>query len=288
VRARCTFATYGALPELDPDDRLAASELERRGVEVRAAVWNDPAVDWSAEDVCVLRSTWDYPQRPNAFVRWIDDVALVSALWNPAAVVRWNLNKRYLLDLGERGVPIVPTALVSRGTPLDLVSLMRARGWSRAVVKPAFGAGTVGVRKAGDSGASRAVAQAHADLLLRDQDALVQRYLPSVESYRERALVFVDDAYSHAVAKSPFQALLPAGEAGEALVEATAEEIALARTALAAAPGPRLYARVDLVRDDEGAPVVIEVELVEPSLFLAMHPPAAAALADAIHRRLSG
>jgi hypothetical protein len=126
--------------------------------------------------------------------------------------------------------------------------------------------------------------QAHATGLLEEQDVLVQPYLSSVREYPERALVFIDGAYSHAASKTPFQALLPAGEAGEAPVVATGEEIETATKAMAAVPGRVLYGRVDLVRDAAGAPVVIELELIEPSLFLGMHPSAATAFADAIVR----
>jgi glutathione synthase/RimK-type ligase-like ATP-grasp enzyme len=284
----CLFATYDELPGLDPDDRLAVDALRSVGLCAEPAVWNDPCVDWTQARVCVLRSTWDYPARFHEFLRWIDSVSTKTSLWNPAPVVRWNSHKFYLRDLERKGVPVVPTAWIARGTSLRLRELLRQRSWSEAVIKPAFGAGTVDVLKVDASVDGIASGQQHADRLLTEQDVLVQPYLHSVTEYPERALVFIDGSYSHAATKTPFQALLPAGEAGEQPVEASAQEIAIATRAMEAVPGPHLYGRVDLVRDDAGAPVVIELELIEPSLFLAMHPPAAGAFARAIARMLAG
>ena len=284
---RVVLATYAALPLLDPDDRLLAQALRSRGARVAAAVWDDPGADWRAT-ACVLRSTWDYPRKVAAFSRWIDAVAATTTLWNPAHVVRWNMHKFYLRELERRGVPIVPTAWVGRGDDVDLGALMRGRGWAEAVVKPSHGAGTAGVRRSGTTRASIARAQAHARALAAEQDVLVQRYMPSVDVQRERALVFIDGAFSHAVAKTAFQALLPAGEAGESPADATAAEIDVARAALDAAPGPLLYARVDLVADERSLPVLMELELIEPSLFFAMRPAAAERLADALLRRIGG
>jgi glutathione synthase/RimK-type ligase-like ATP-grasp enzyme len=280
----CTFVTYRELPDLDPDDRLAADALQALGVRIETAVWNDPRVDWTQTRTCVLRSTWDYPLRIAEFLGWVCEVSKKTSLWNPAQMVRWNCHKFYLRDLAERGVEIVPTAWLRRGDAFDLASLMRERGWTQCVVKPAHGAGTVGVRKVDSSREAIAEGQEHTTGLLAEQDVLVQPYLNSIGDYPERALVFIDGAYSHAVSKTPFQALLPAGEAGEQPVVATVEEVEAATKAMAAVAGRQLYGRVDLVRDDAGAPVVIELELIEPSLFLAMHPPAAKAFAEAIAR----
>jgi len=282
----CAFATYADLPQLDPDDGLAADACIAVGIDVVPAVWDDPAVDWSRFDACVVRSTWDYPRRAEGFAAWIDRVEAATSVWNRPATLRWNMHKGYMRDLAARGVPIVPTAIVERRTPLDLDEFLRARAWSDAIVKPAHGAATLGVRRVESSPASVALAQRHVDELLADVDVLVQPFLRSVTAYRERALVFIDGEYSHAATKEPFQGLEVAGHAGERPVTATREEIALAERALAAIEGDHLYARVDLVRDDADAPVVIEVELIEPSLFLAMHPPAAARLAAALAKRL--
>ncbi|MBV9103063.1 MAG: hypothetical protein JO060_05690 [Candidatus Eremiobacteraeota bacterium] len=276
--------TYGALPQLDPDDCIAVDILRKRGIRVAAAVWDDTSVDWSESRLCVLRSTWDYPAHYAAFMSWLERVSVVTRIENAPALVRWNSDKRYLRDLEKAGVPTVPTEYVLPGetTPLDEICVRR--GFHDIVVKPSRGAGTVGVKRF--RAASRRAAQAHLDCLLHSGGALIQPFLSSVETYPERALVFIDGAYSHAVTKTPFQALLPAGQAGEAAVLATREEIDVGHSAIDAVAGRSLYGRVDVVRDDDERLRVLELELIEPSLFFSMHPPAAEAFADAIVRRL--
>ena len=276
-----TFVTFDGLPQLDPDDRLAVDALAIRGLTVDAAVWNDPDVDWSAAGICVIRSTWDYHLDYQGFLRWAEHVAGVTQLWNPLPMVRWNSNKRYLQDIADRGAPIIPTLWLNAGSKQDVGLLMRAHRWEAAVVKPVVGLATRGVmhvRLDGDLPA----AQAHVDGLLAEQDVMVQPFLRSVERYAERALVFIDGEYSHAITKVPFQPLAAAGEAGEQFVVATPEEIEVATRVAAMAPGRALYARVDLLRDDDDRPCVIEFELVEPSLFMSLYPPAAKTFASAL------
>ena len=277
-----TFVTYEGLPDLDPDDRFAVDALARRGLTVDAAVWNDAAVDWSRAGICVIRSTWDYHLDYAGFLRWAQRVASVTPLWNPLPIVKWNSHKSYMQDIERRGAPIVPTVWLQAGSVQDIAALMRARGWERAVVKPVVGLATRGVLLVDLKDGELTAAQAHVDGLLRDQDVMVQPFLRSVESYAERALVFIDGEYSHAASKVAFQPLAVAGEAGEMLVTADAEEIEVATRVARMADGRVLYARVDLLRGDDGRPRVIEFELVEPSLFLSLYPPAAERFASVL------
>ena len=280
-----TFVTYDGLPDLDPDDRLAVDALAKRGARAVPAVWNDPSVDWSRAGICVIRSTWDYHLDHAGFLAWADRVAAVAPLWNPPNIVRWNSNKRYMEEIERRGAPIVPTAWLSRGERVDIGAFLRERGWERAVIKPVVGLATRNVMMVEPSVAGLARAQAHADTLLAEQDVMVQPFLESVELYGERALVFIDGEYSHAARKVAFQPLAVAGEAGETAVVADPDEIALATKVAAMAEGT-LYGRVDLVRDGAGKPIVIEFELVEPSLFLSLNPPAAERFASALLKLL--
>jgi len=283
----CSFATYARLPGLDPDDLLVVQALRERGVGAQAGVWTDPDVDWGAARLCVIRSTWDYPQRYVEFERWLNRVEAVTAVRNPPDLVRWNAHKSYLRDLEAAGVPIVPTAWVVRGSAARLDEIAQQRGWTELIVKPAYGAATLDVLRVGLADDERAGGQRHLERLIGTGDALVQPFLTSVASYPERALVFIGGVYSHAVSKQPFQALRPAGEAGEAPVVATADEIVIATRAMRVVPGRTLYARVDLIRDEANAARVLELEVIEPSLFLGMHPPAVAAFADAIIAELA-
>lgn len=276
-----TFITYRDLPNLDPDDRLAADLLRQRGFTVGAAVWDDPSVTWANGGICVLRSTWDYNLRLQQFLAWAESVAAIAPLYNPISLVRWNSHKSYLKDLAARGVPVVPTHWLKIGAQVDLAAILRELRWERAVAKPAVGLSTYGV-KVVDAGPD---AQAHVNELLREYDVMLQPYITSVDDYGERALTFIDGIYSHATRKTAFQSLAPAGEAGETPAQATGEEIAVGVAAMRALEEPALYGRVDIVHDSAGAPRVIEMELVEPTLFLGMHPRAATRFADALAKR---
>jgi hypothetical protein len=273
-----TFVTYSQMPDLDADDRLAVDVLSQRGLRAVPAVWDDKTVDWSNAGIVIIRSTWDYNLRHEAFLEWTEAVAAVTRIYNPPALVRWNTHKSYLKDLAARGVPVVPTLWLLKGARVDLSRFLDQAGFARAVVKPAVGLSTYGVRRVTGTKED----QAHVDGLLREHDVMVQPYLRSVETYGERALIFINGTYSHAARKTAFQALLPAGEAGETPAEATGSQIAIATLAVRALPEPALYARVDLVQGDDGAPLVIELEVVEPSLFLSMHPRAAHRFAEAL------
>ncbi len=279
-----TFVTYARMPDLDPDDRLAQDALIQRGFDVAAAVWDDPMVDWSQAGIVVIRSTWDYNLRHEAFLGWAETVHKVARLYNPISLIRWNIHKSYLKDLAAHGVSVVPTRWLAAGSQPDMRSLLGQAGWETAVVKPAIGLSTYGVRRISGS----ADDQAHVDALLREHDVMLQPYIRSVEDYGERALMFINGTYSHATRKTAFQALLPAGEAGETPADATAAEIAVAAKAIAALPAAALYARADLVQGGAGEPLVLEFELIEPTLFLGMHPRAPERFADALAGLVAG
>ncbi|HKE35977.1 MAG TPA: hypothetical protein VKB39_01005 [Candidatus Baltobacteraceae bacterium] len=292
----CLFATCEELPGFDPDDELAAHALAELGVRVRPAVWTDAAVDWGAADLCVLRSTWDYHRQPNEFYRWVDAVSQRTHLINPPAVVRWNAHKFYLRDLQKCGVPIVASEFLERGAVVRLAELMQRRNWQEVVLKPAHGASAHGVMHVRREAAQVSEGDAYLRELLSAGDAIVQPYLESIATHHERALAFIDGTFSHAVTKAPFmhaharlgdRAGMPPGASGEVPVEATDEEIAVASAALRASPPGHVYARVDLVRDDEGQLCILEVELIEPTLYLYADPSAPSRLARAIVERSS-
>jgi glutathione synthase/RimK-type ligase-like ATP-grasp enzyme len=274
-----TFVTYADLPDLDPDDRLAVVELERSGATVAAEVWSDPDVDWSSAGTVVIRSTWDYHLQHDAFVSWVDRVAAHTSIWNPPALVRRNSVKTYLRELESAGVPVVPTVWLEQGMQCDLHQLMHDRRWEKAVIKPVVGLATAGVRMVTPDDGH---AQAHLDGLLRNGGAMVQPFMPAVTSYGERALVYFGGSYSHAASKVAFQQLAVAGEAGERAAVASPAERAAADLAVATLDSPWLYARVDVVPDEAGRPIVMEFELVEPSLFLSLGDGAPRRFADAL------
>jgi glutathione synthase/RimK-type ligase-like ATP-grasp enzyme len=281
----CTLVTCEKVADLDPDDRLLMRELQARGLTVSVETWSDPHAQWGASRLCIVRSTWDYHEHYDEFIAWVERVASVTVLKNDPDVLRWNAHKSYLNELERLGVPIVPTVWVPRGEPCDLEELAEARGWNDVVLKPARGAAAHHVTLVRRGAASFATGQAQFARLAQTQDVLVQPYLRSVVDWGERALIFFRGEYSHAVVKKPFDTVLVVGTRSS-LVEPEREELDIAARALAAVPGPLLYARVDLLRDDEYRLCVNEVELIEPGLYLGVHEPARRHFADAVEHEL--
>ncbi len=267
------------LPEPDGDAVPLCRALEARGVEARVLAWDDPEADFTQARACVIRSTWNYVHKLDAFLAWAERCARLTALWNPLPIVRWNSHKGYLLQLDGAGIPVVPTRFVPKGARPALRDLVD--DWEEVVVKPAVSAGSYGTVRADRTTLARA--EGHLHRLATARDMLVQRYMPTVEGYGERSLVFIDGVLTHAVRKSPrFSG--DAENVSSARVEIAEDEAALAHRVLAASPGPVLYARVDLVRGEDGTPQLMELELIEPSLFLDRAPAAVDRLAAAIAR----
>jgi hypothetical protein len=270
------------LPEPDPDEAPLLAALRRAGLSAGALSWDDPAVDWSRARLTVLRSAWNYPRYAEAFLAWAERAAAVSALWNPLPVVRWNTHKRYLLDLEREGIPIAPTALVPRGASTTLARILDERGWRDAVVKPAVSAASYRTLRV--DAARIEAGERHLRALAAGGDALVQGYLPSVEDHGERALVWIDGELTHSVRKSPRWA--GESESISAAQEISSAEAELARRAIGAVRGPLLYGRVDAAPGPDGDPVVMELELVEPSLFFPQCPAALDRFVAALRRLL--
>ena len=190
------LATSAALRDLTLDDRIFAAALVRRGVTARAAVWDDPEVDWSARSV-VLRSTWDYFRRPTEFLSWAARVAAGALLQNPLPVITWNAHKRYLATLQKGGVPIIDTVFLSHGDTCDLAALAETRSWSDIVIKPAVSAaGHETKRFAADE---RAAAQSHVDRLLAAGDVMAQPYLAPLAERGELSVIFIGGRFSHGI-----------------------------------------------------------------------------------------
>lgn len=281
------------LPEPDRDMAPLQAALDAAGISSAVLAWDDPAVDWSAPRLALLRATWNYPLARDAFLDWAARVAAVTRLWNPLDIVRWSSHKRYLLELEARGIPIAPTALVPRGSDTPLAELLDARGWDQVVIKPAVSAAsyrTIRVNGRVDGRVDPdelAAGEAHLRALAAERDVLVQQYMPSVAGHGERAVVWIDGAITHAVRKSPrFQG--DPESVSAAAVDIAPAEAALAERTLATIDAPLLYGRVDMAPGPDGAPVVMELELIEPSLFFLQGPAALDRLVRALARELAG
>ena len=303
VRARLFFgmpempsialATAAHLPDLTADDRCLLDELRARGARAEPAVWSEPR-DWTTYDAVVIRSCWDSHLRRDEFVAWARRLAEAGVrLLNPAPLIEWNTDKRYLRDLASHGVHVVPTIWVERapGEPPVLHELLAGAGWRDAVVKPAISAGAHHTWRT--SAAQAADHQARFAALVRDAAGavMVQPLMHEVLEEGEWSLVFLGGRYSHAVRKQPaagdFRVQTEHGGRSAAdtpsarLVHDASEVVRAAARTTGLAPGEILYARVDGVVQ-HGHLVLMELECTEPSLFLDQASGAPARLADAL------
>ena len=304
MNLRIALVTARDALALDEDMPPLHAALEEAGVTADAPCWDDAVVDWSRYDAALLRSTWDYVERIDEFLAWCERCAGLTRLLNPPAVVRWNTDKHYLRHLAQAGVPVVPTRFVE--PQMDAASELQAflGGGPAActvgdavacdefVVKPTIGAGS---RDAARYARDQAVvAIAHVQRLLEARrSVLLQPYLDRVDEQGETAVLYLGGEFSHAVRKGPLlrrgAGLVEGLFAPEDIRPREAEpgELVVAAAAYAAIPfDAPAYARIDLIRDDRGSPVVLELELTEPSLFLAHAPGAALRLARHLVQRL--
>jgi len=282
---RIAIATCAEYPELKGDDDQLCEALRRRGCEAVSAVWDEDVTEWDDTDLCLVRSTWDYHDKHAGFLAWTRLVEAATALHNPADLIAWNSDKRYLRELAEAGVPTVPTLWVERGAEVDLASELSVRGWAEAVVKPVVDLGAKNLHRVRAGEGQQALAA-----VLARQEAMVQPFLPSLESEGELSLIYIDGQLSHAVRKHPapgdFRVQSIWGGTF-APAEPDPQQVEIAERALAQLNEPPLYARIDLVSDPSGNPALIELELIEPNLYLGTDGAAADRLANAVLSRLS-
>lgn len=292
------LATAAGAWELDEDAPALLDAL--RGAEVAAApaVWDDPTVDWASAPLVVVRSTWDYARRRDEFLQWADRVASLTTLHNPPAVLRWNTDKRYLSDLVCAELPVVDTVFLDHERRPDEVATALRAEWECAadlVVKPAVSAGSKDTGRFGPDDLEDAVALV-SSIAASGRTTMVQPYLGAVDSSGETGLVYFDGAFSHAFAKGALLTDRGVAEHGLFALEtieprhATTDELRLADEVVAHTVerfgDVPLYARVDLLRGDDGTPVLLELELAEPSWFLATDPASSGRAAAAIAGRL--
>ena len=283
------LVTAAAARNLDEDLPPLDAALRAAGLAPSIVNWDDETTDWSAFDLVVLRSAWDYSTRLVEFLRWVDRISPLTTLVNPREVVRWNTDKHYLAQLAKAGVPVVPSTFLEPGEDASrALDAFLATAGEEFVVKPSIGAGSRDAQRYARG--ERDTALAHARRLLEaDRSVLLQPYLGRVDAHGETALIFFAGTFSHAIRKGP---LLKRGEGPTRALFATehitartpsADEITVAERTLRAMPfGELLYARVDLIHDDDGTPRVLELELTEPSLFFAHAPGSANRFAQAI------
>jgi glutathione synthase/RimK-type ligase-like ATP-grasp enzyme len=284
---RIALATSEKFASLTEDDRLLVEPLQARDIAAQAAVWSDSSRRWADYDAVILRSCWDYHLRVAEFLQWIAALEKDGVrLWNPPAMICWNANKTYLRDLESRGVPIVPTFWPE--DHVDLREVLDAHGWEKAVVKPRVSATAHRTRLISLNDADSV--QTLLEDLLRGPGVMVQEFMNDIQTSGEWSLIFFSGEFNHAVIKTPkagdFRVQHDFGGA-ERSARAPSAMIDAASRILAALDTVPLYARVDGV-ESNGQFLLMELELIEPALFLSRNADAperfARAIVDALSR----
>jgi hypothetical protein len=265
------------------EDDLLEEALNRDGLSCIRASWEDASFDWSAVRFVLFRTPWNYFERFPQFKQWLESAVAQTRFLNPEILIWWNLDKAYLFELAGKGLPVLPGFYFSAGTCGDLQSLIRHTGWSELVMKPAV------------SGTARHTYRMHASgpdkiesrfaELLAEESMLLQEFQVSVPDEGEVSLVMFGGEFSHAVLKKAAPGdFRVQDDFGGSLHDYLPDdaEIRLAQTALKMCPLPPLYARVDLIRSRNYAPMVTELELIEPELWFRRNPAAAGRLASLI------
>ncbi len=265
------IATSLNLEQLPPDEPALLAAFAELGIPARAEIWSSPETDWSQFTAVVVRSCWDYHLRVDEFRRWIGHLlGLRVRVINPVDLIRWNIDKRYLQELSNKGVAIPGTIWLAPGERANLADVCRARGWKRTVVKPLISASAYGAERKSEG--------------IIEGPRMIQEYLPAIESEGEWSLVYFRGEFSHAVKKravagdfrvqSDFGGTTELSTPPETVLDAAGQ-------AIASLPQVPVLARVDLV--EAGASVLLmELELIDPELFLTLAPGASHRLAVAI------
>ncbi|MCW2949761.1 MAG: ATP-grasp protein [Thermoleophilia bacterium] len=283
-----TLVTATASNDHDDDEAPLVAALTAAGVETRVCAWDDPAVDWGATPLTVIRSTWNYADHRDAFLAWARRASSASTvLRNPLNVIGANTHKSYLAALERDGIPVVPTRWFAKGGAPASEAQMAALPWNRVIVKPAVGGGSAGVRAFDlDDSTDIGAAATHVAFLQHRGEVLVQPELRSIVETGERDIVCIDGELTHTVIKR--SRLAGDDEAILAAREPDADETALAQRVLRTQPSHQqrelLYARIDVAADELGTLRVVELELVEPSLFLVHWEPALRRFVDVLRR----
>ncbi len=270
------------------EDRLIGEALQAQGLKVHRTSWDNPTFDWATTGVAVVRTTWDYFHRAKEFAAWLDKVQHITQLINPIETLRWNMDKHYLQDLANRGVNIVPTQFIEIGETQTLQDIVAATGWQKLIIKPAIsGAARHTYKMAIDQVAAH---EAIFKELIAEEAMLLQPFMDTVETHGEVSHMVFGGKYSHSVLKR--------AKAGDFRVqddhggtvypyEASEAEIAYAEMVTAQCSPVPAYARVDVMWDSNNELALVELELIEPELWMRKHPQSASLFADALVSAIS-
>lgn len=281
------FVTYRERPEVTADDALAKPALARFNIDVAGIPWDQENINWTDFDAVVFRSCWDYFQRPSEFLSWIARLRSLGVnLLNEHDILRWNADKTYLKDLMTAGASVVPTVYAEKDSSISIADVLREQGWHRVAIKPTV-SGT-SLHTWVSSPAARDHDQQRLDGLLKERNMMLQKYLPEIETAGELSLIYFDSKFSHAIRKVPrlgdFRVQTDFGGTWASVspdkdVRRQADEI------VRRSSRDSVYARVDGVIH-EGTFYLMELEMIEPHLFLESNSAAPLRFARAIQKRL--
>jgi glutathione synthase/RimK-type ligase-like ATP-grasp enzyme len=269
------------------DDELLQKALTARGIDSVRVDWADKSVNWRKFDCIVFRTTWDYFERFEEFTAWLKQAEKVTRVINDPSLVWWNMDKHYLHDLHQKGIPVVPSAFIEKGSSLNLREMLDESGWSEAVIKPCVSGAARHTYRVNRENAGEI--QTTVEALLKEEAFLLQPFMDEVVRTGEDTLMVIGGKFTHAVRKRAKQGDFRVQDDHGGTVHEytpTQDQIRLAEQAMAACSPEPLYGRVDMVRDNNGSWQVMELELIEPELWLRYHPPAAEAFAEVLVKQL--
>ncbi len=286
---KIALVTYHKLPNLTDDDRLLLNHLQHHGVKAQAVNWDACEIEWKGFDAIVLRSCWDYHLRHEEFTNWIDRLEKIGApLWNLPPVVKWNMDKAYLRTLSAQGVSIAPSVWVEKGAPANLKKILEAQDWKKAVVKPTISATAYQTLTTTPEHAESD--QAKLNEILNRSGALIQKFVDEIQVNGEWSFIFFGKKYSHAVLKRPNNGDFRVQEEHGGFSEAKIPDdhlIKQAQSIINSLNDSLLYARVDAIEINEKL-ALMELELIEPVLFLSHLALAPQRFAEAIIAAVGG
>ncbi|MFZ4058647.1 MAG: ATP-grasp domain-containing protein [Ferruginibacter sp.] len=276
------LVTYDTLPQLAPGEQALIPILAAKGIEAVGVVWSDAAVHWQQFDALVIRSVWDSHLKPVEFAQWLNTMKALSInVFNSVDTILFNLHKFYLRDLAKRGVPIVPTIFIEKQSALHLNDIWKHQ-WKQAVIKPAISAGAFLTEIFTEAG-TKAIEEKY-ETIVQERDLLIQPFMQEVHTLGELSFIFFNKQFSHAVLKKPTKNDFRVQEiyGGQTIpYTPSLQEIDAATKIVHCIPEALLYARVDGVMVEDEF-VLMELELIEPDLFLSHHPQAVENFANAI------
>jgi glutathione synthase/RimK-type ligase-like ATP-grasp enzyme len=281
--------TSASLPEPLAEDLLLCEELEKEGLRVSLENWEDFEVETSTAPNVLFRSTWGYSQKIQEFKSLLKSLSRSSlSVWNPLSVIRWNLHKKYLLELSKASLPVIPSRILSRNDLGSLAEIARREEWQAVVIKPLISASGIGCYRLA------ANADWHKIILeilqsSSDPEFLVQEFVPTIQSAGEISLIYIDGQFSHSVLKTAKEGEFRVQSEWGGQVQSgptPSKAIETAHKFMNYLKEEVLYARVDLVKTSDGAYLLMELELIEPELFLTHEPKAARQIAASLSKQI--